>query len=71
MLRSRFTAIFGKKWAFFSKTDVKIKILHNLPLLRVKNANFLSKKFAKIIVNHCVTSTTKFEEGWPLPEGGS
>jgi hypothetical protein len=28
----RFSTIFGKKLAFFSKTNVMIKILHNLAL---------------------------------------
>jgi hypothetical protein len=38
----RFLTIFGKKLAFFSKTNVMIKILHNLPMFWVKNANFFA-----------------------------
>jgi hypothetical protein len=42
---SQFSAIFAnfsaKKLVFFSKTNVMIKILHNLALFLVKNANFL------------------------------
>jgi hypothetical protein len=38
----RFLTIFGeKKLAFFSKTNVMIKFLHNTALFGVKNANFL------------------------------
>jgi hypothetical protein len=35
--------------AFFSKTNVMIKILHNLALFWVKNANFLLKFLTKFI----------------------
>jgi hypothetical protein len=38
----------AKKLAFFSKNNVKIKILHNLALFCVKNANFW-RKYLKII----------------------
>jgi hypothetical protein len=37
----------AKKLAFFSKTNVMIKILHNLALFKVKNANFSAKIFLK------------------------
>jgi hypothetical protein len=47
----RFSPIFGKKLAFFLKTDVKIKILQQLAVYRTKNANFyanfLEKKISK------------------------
>jgi hypothetical protein len=36
----RFLPILGEKMAFFSKTNVMIKILHNLALFGVKNAIF-------------------------------
>jgi hypothetical protein len=45
----RFSTIFGKKMAFFSKTNVMIKILHNLALFRVKNANFFAEIFGENI----------------------
>jgi hypothetical protein len=32
----------AKKLAFFSQTNVMIKILHNLALFWVKNANFVA-----------------------------
>jgi hypothetical protein len=35
----RFLPNFGKQLAFFSKTNIMIKILHNLALFGVKNAN--------------------------------
>jgi hypothetical protein len=35
--------------AFFSKTNVMIKILHNLALFRVKNANFFAEFFGENI----------------------
>jgi hypothetical protein len=38
--------------AFFSKTNVMIKILHNLALFRVKNAYFFAEIFEKIKKNH-------------------
>jgi hypothetical protein len=44
----RFLTIFGEKMAFLSQTNVMIKILHNLALFQVKNANFLPKFSAKI-----------------------
>jgi hypothetical protein len=37
----RFSTIFGKKMAFFSKTNAMIKVLHNLALFWVKSAKFL------------------------------
>jgi hypothetical protein len=37
--------------AFFSKTNVMIKILHNLALFRLKNANFFGKT---ILENHYI-----------------
>jgi hypothetical protein len=42
--------IFGKKLAFFSKTDVMIKSFHNLALFCVKNANFFADFLAKIFL---------------------
>jgi hypothetical protein len=39
----------AKKLAFFSKINVMIKILHNLALFRVKNANFVAEFFGKNI----------------------
>jgi hypothetical protein len=39
----------AKKIAFFSKTNVMIKILHNLALFWVKNAYFFAKCFGKNI----------------------
>jgi hypothetical protein len=38
----------AKKLAFFSKTNVMIKILHILALFRIKNANFFAEFLAKI-----------------------
>jgi hypothetical protein len=53
MLWSQFSAIFDHFWknklAFFSKTNVMIKILHYLALFRVKNANFFAKIFGENI----------------------
>jgi hypothetical protein len=46
----RFSTIFGEKMAFFSKTNVMINILHNLALIRVKNANFFAEFFSKNIL---------------------
>jgi hypothetical protein len=40
----------AKKLAFLSKTNVMIKILHNLPLFWVKNANFFTKFFGENIL---------------------
>jgi hypothetical protein len=52
MLWSQFSAIFDnfrrKKLAFFSKTNVMMKLLNNLALFWVKNANFLPIYSAKI-----------------------
>jgi hypothetical protein len=39
----------AKKLAFFSKTNVMIKILHNLALFGVKNANFIAEFFGENI----------------------
>jgi hypothetical protein len=39
----------AKKLAFFSKTSVMIKILHNLALVWVKNANFVTEIFGENI----------------------
>jgi hypothetical protein len=36
----RFSTMFGEKLSFFSKTNVIIKIFHNLALFLVKCANF-------------------------------
>jgi hypothetical protein len=51
----RFLPIFGKKLAFFSKTNVTIKILHDLALFGVKKTtNFLQffwRKYFKIITS--------------------
>jgi hypothetical protein len=57
MLWSQFSAIFDNfrrtKLAFFSKTNVMIKILHNLALFWVKNANFFCWNFRrKYLKNH-------------------
>jgi hypothetical protein len=57
MLWSQFSAIFDnfppKKLAFFSKTNVMIKILHILALFWVKNANFFAEFFGEnILKNH-------------------
>jgi hypothetical protein len=41
----------AKKLAFFSKTNVTIKIFHNLALFRVKNANFFAENIFKIITS--------------------
>jgi hypothetical protein len=53
MLWSQFSAIFDsfrrKKIGVFSKTNVMIKILHNLALFWVKNANFVAEKFGENI----------------------
>jgi hypothetical protein len=67
MLWSQFSAIFDnfwrKNWRFFSKTNVMIKILHNLALFRVKNANFFAKFFGEnILKNHNIGPWT----GWRL-----
>jgi hypothetical protein len=43
-----FSQFSAKKLAFFSKTNIMIKILHNLALLRVKNADFFAIFFGKI-----------------------
>jgi hypothetical protein len=40
---------FGEKMAFFSKTNVMIKFLHNLALFGVKNANFIAEFFGENI----------------------
>jgi hypothetical protein len=40
----------AKKLAFFSRTNVMIKILHNLALFWVKNANFFAKIFSENIL---------------------
>jgi hypothetical protein len=55
--RSQFSAIFDnfrrKKLAFFSKTNVMIKSLHNLALFRAKNANFFRRIIRrKYLKNH-------------------
>jgi hypothetical protein len=42
----------AKKLAFFSKPNVMIKILHDLPLFWVKNANFFLNFSAKYFKNH-------------------
>jgi hypothetical protein len=39
----RFLTIFGKKLAFFSKNNVMVKILHNLALFLIKNAEFFGE----------------------------
>jgi hypothetical protein len=43
----RFCQFSAKKLAFFSKTNVMIKILHNLALFWVKNANFFAIFFRR------------------------
>jgi hypothetical protein len=47
-----FRQFLAKKLAFSQKNNVMIKILHNLALLWVKNANFLLNFSAKIFKNH-------------------
>jgi hypothetical protein len=42
--------IFGKKLAFFSKTNVMVIVLHNLALYLVKDANFFAKFFGENIL---------------------
>jgi hypothetical protein len=52
MLWSQFSAIYGnflQKIAFFSKTNVMIKILDNLALFWVKNANCFAEFFGENI----------------------
>jgi hypothetical protein len=44
-----FSLFSPKKLAFFSKTNVMIKILHNLALFWDKNANFFAEFFGKNI----------------------
>jgi Na+/melibiose symporter-like transporter len=44
-----FCQFWAKKLAFFSKTNVMIKILHNLALFIVKNANFFASFFCENI----------------------
>jgi hypothetical protein len=46
----RFLTIFGEKNGVFSKTNVMIKLLHNLALFQVKNANFFAKIFGENIL---------------------
>jgi hypothetical protein len=46
----QFLEFFGKKMAFFSKTNVMIKFLNNLALFGVKNANFFTEFFCKNIL---------------------
>jgi hypothetical protein len=57
----RFSTIFGKKLAFFSKINVMIKILHNLALFWVKNVNFFAKFFGENILK-IITSVP----GWNM-----
>jgi hypothetical protein len=47
----------AKKLAFFSKTDVMIKFLHNLALFWVKNANFFAEFFGENVLK-IITSVT-------------
>jgi hypothetical protein len=42
-----FSQFSAKKLAFFSNTNVMIKILHNLALFRVKNAIFFAEIFGE------------------------
>jgi hypothetical protein len=46
----------AKKLAFFSKTNVMIKILHNLALFGVKNGNFFAIFFGKNILKIITSS---------------
>jgi hypothetical protein len=48
MLWSQFCPIFGEKIAFFSKTNVMIKNLQKLAVVRAKNANILANFFGEI-----------------------
>jgi hypothetical protein len=62
MLLSQFSAIFAnfrQKMAFFSKPNVMIKILHNLALFLVKNANFFAKFFGENFLK-ILTSVSDF-----------
>jgi hypothetical protein len=62
-----FCQFLAKKLAFFSKTNVMIKFLHNLALFRVKNGNFFAEFFGenilKIITSgnpgHCSSHTDR------------
>jgi hypothetical protein len=45
----RFSKIFNERICVFSKASVMIKILHNLALFRVKNANFFAEFFGENI----------------------
>jgi hypothetical protein len=48
-----FCQLSAKKLEFFSKSNVKIKNLHNLALFRVKNANFSQNFLPEIFLkNH-------------------
>jgi hypothetical protein len=64
MLWSQFSAIFDifrrKKLAFFSKTNVMIKILLTSALIWVKNANFFAEFFGENIFK-IVTSVPGFD----------
>jgi hypothetical protein len=64
----RISPIFGEKMAFFSKTNVMIKILHNLALFWVKNANFFRWIFRrKYLKNHNISPWIVFFPGsWIL-----
>jgi hypothetical protein len=56
----------AKKFAFFSKTNVMIKILHNLALFGVKNANLLQFFSAKIFKIHNI-GPSFFWQLWSSP----
>jgi hypothetical protein len=45
----RFLTVFGEKNGVFLKNNVMIKILQNLALFWVKNANIFAEKFGKNI----------------------
>jgi hypothetical protein len=63
MLWSQFSAIFDnfrQKMAFFSKTDVMIKILKILTLFWVKTPIFSLKFSAKIFKNHNIGPCIQF-----------
>jgi hypothetical protein len=62
----RFFTISSKKLAFVSRTNVMIKILHNLALFSVKNATFFLRIFwRKYFKNHKICPRTCFIE-WTL-----
>jgi hypothetical protein len=69
MLWSQFSAIFdnfGEKLAFFSKTNVMIKILHNLALFWVENANLFAEFFGENILKIITSVPDEIRKKLPL-----